>query len=66
MTEITVESLKAAGVKDPVATFTEIALAGGFGAVPPSQALDVNGITDAAAKKAVEDILGRGKKEPAK
>lgn len=59
MSEVTLKSLAEAGVENPVATFEAVALAGGFGAVKASgeRALDVGGIADPAAKKAVQEII---------
>lgn len=62
---ITAAALKEMGFKDPDATFTQIALAGGFGSIAPNHAggLDVDGITDPAAKRAVADILASVKEK---
>ena len=66
MKTVTVEALEEAGYKDCEALFTKIALAGGFGAVSPSHGggLDVGGIVDADAKKAVAELLVKKEVKP--
>lgn len=53
------ESLTKEGYANPEAVFEAVAIAGGFGAVKASHGggLDVNGIADADAKKAVAKVL---------
>lgn len=62
-----IETLTKAGYKDPKAVFTAVALAGGFGAVDPSHGggLDIDGLTDADAKKAVDAVLAKAEKTEA-
>ena len=58
---MTLSDLEKMGFENPEATFREIAVAGGFGAIEPNHAggLDIDGITDKLAKAAVDKILSR-------
>lgn len=62
MDVVTIETLTDAGYKDPYAVFTALALAGGFGDIKASQPLDIGGVNDADAKKAVADVLAKAEK----
>lgn len=64
---VTVESLKKAGHENPEATFTEIALAGGFGDIAPDHggSLDVENIGDPKAKAKALALLTPATKKKA-
>ena len=66
MKTVTVEALEQAGYKDCEVLFTKVALAGGFGDVKPSHGggLDIEGIADAEAKKAVAELLKKEGNKP--